>query len=276
MATFGARQMMDLGNACSGFSDAEIDELKAIAKVYDEASGIIIKLSAWIGDRAENILSKFPGDWHKYVNDVADFALRTSYAAAEATQPADQGEGFINNLLRMAEGERWHKVASSVSGAIGGLGGLATVGADLAATTVLAMRSIQQVAAGYGESISDEEVRLNCLAVFGFGGPLSEDDEVETGLYATRMTLTGKSLAEMLKRVLPRFGIVVSEKLLAQAAPLIGAAAGATINPVFVGYYQQMAHVHFRLRRIEADHDKEQVRACFERVMKSRRARSKP
>lgn len=266
---------VELGNACSGFSDAEIDELKEIAKVYAEASGFVIKLSSWVGDQAENILKKLPDGWHEYMNEAADVALRASYAAAEATQAGDDDSSFLNRMLGKAQGERWHKIAASFSGAVGGFGGLATIAVDLTATTTLALRSIQQVAASYGEDISDEEVRMNCLAVFGFGGPLSEDDEVETGLFATRLSLTGASLSAMIRRILPRFGMVVSEKVLAQAAPVLGSLAGATINPIFVGYYQQMAHVHFRLRRLEAKHDREQVGACFERVLKVRRGKSK-
>lgn len=264
--------MNDLGNACSGISDADIQELHAIAAQYAAASGFVIRLSGWIGDRAETFVKKIPGGMENYISDVADLALRSSYAAAQSSQPVTDSESFINRMLRMGQGERWHKIAASISGAVGGIGGLATVAVDLAATTTLAMRSIQQVAASYGEDITSEDTRLNCLAVFGFGGPLTEDDEVETGLFASRLTLTGATLSEMIKQVLPRFGIVVSEKVLAQAAPVLGAAAGATINPIFVGYYQQMAHVHFRLRRLETRNNQEQLRACFERVMKQRQA----
>lgn len=263
------------GNDCSAFSDLEIEELKAIAKIYVDASGIVIKTSAWIGNKAEVITKLMPDGLQNYIGYIADYALRGSYTAAEKTQSDPVSTNLINRILKRAEGEKWHKIASAVSGAAGGLGGITTVAADLIATTTLAMRSIQQVAASYGEDITDEEVRLNCLAVFGLGGPLAEDDEVETVLYAARMTLTGNSLAEMLKLVLPRFGVVVGEKIMAQSVPFLGAAAGAIINPVFVGYYQQMAHVHFRLRRLEQHHDPDEIRACFERIMKARRKRTR-
>lgn len=69
---------------------------------------------------------------------------------------------------------------------------------------------------------------------------------------------------------------MVSEKVLAQATPMLGAAAGGIINSVFVGYYQTMAHVHFRLRRLEGEHDKEQVRAFFERIFRARREAAYP
>jgi EcsC protein family len=261
----------ELGNACSGFNDEDIQELREIARIYSEASGIVIKLSGIIGDQAKTLLDKVPEDWQGKIDAAADMALRSSYAAAAATQ-ADQGsDTLLNRLLGSASGERWHMISTDIAGAIGGAGGLLTTGIDIMATTTLILRSVQQIAAEYGEDIENEEVRLQCLAVFGFGGPLTEDDEIETGLFATRAALTGATLAEMIKHVLPRFGINLAPKTLAQVTPLIGAAAGATINPIFVSYYQQMAHVHFRLRKFERGHDGEQVKACFERVMKARK-----
>jgi len=265
----------DLGNACAGLGDTDLSELREIARIYDEASGLIIKISGWVGDKADSVLKKIPETWKHGIDVAADLALRVSYATAATTQPDDDSNGLINRWLTKTKGEKWHKIASSISGAIGGAFGLFTTVGDLAATTTLAMRSIQQVATSYGEDITDEQVRLDCLAVFGFGGPLTDDDEVETGLYAVRMTLTGKTISELLKQVLPRFGVVVGEKLLTQATPILGAAAGATLNPVFVGYYQKMAHVHFRLRQLEKRNDPDQLRACLERIMQMRRSKTR-
>ncbi|MFC3174995.1 EcsC family protein [Novosphingobium bradum] len=264
--------MTDYGNACSGFDDVQMAELIGIATTYREAGGLVVKISNLLGNKVEDVLAKVPEGMRHVIDDASDLALRGAYLAASATQADEASDTYLNRALNYFRGERWHKVASGVSGAIGGAGGLATTAADLAATTTLIMRSIQQIAAGYGEDIATEEVRLQCLAVFGFGGPLTEDDDVETGLYGVRIALaTGRTLEAALKLIVPRFGMMVSEKVLAQAAPILGAVAGATINPIFTAYYQDMAHVHFRLRRLEGQHDPEQVRACFERIVRSQR-----
>lgn len=84
-----------------------------------------------------------------------------------------------------------------------------------------------------------------------------------------------EGVAEILTRVLPRYGIVVSQKLLAQATPVLGAIVGGTINPVFTGYYQTMAHVHFRLRKLERIHASDEVSACFERIVRVQRSASR-
>jgi uncharacterized protein (DUF697 family) len=47
----------------------------------------------------------------------------------------------------------------------------------------------------------------------------------------------------------------LGQKLAAQTVPVLGAVAGAATNYAYTSYYQEMAHVHFGLRRlaIEAD-----------------------
>ncbi len=262
---------IDLGNACASFSDAEIQELTAIARQYADASGLVVKLASWAGDKAHGLVARATPDWQKRIEDVTDLALRSSYAAAFATQPDSGSNPYMSKMLSWAQGERWLRVAASATGVLGGIGGVASTLVDLPVTTTLILRSVQEIAREYGEDISDEAVRVQCLAVFGFGGPLADDDEAETGLFASRMAFSGKALAEMLKLILPRFGMLVSEKILTQATPLLGAAAGGVINSIFAGYYQTMAHVHFRLRRLESKNDHEQVKACFERIYRSQR-----
>lgn len=262
---------IDLGNACSGFSEAELDELDGIVSQYTEASGLVIKVASWFGSRAEGLMKKVPANWQSLVTDATDLALRESYRLAFATQADEQSTSMLNRAKTWAKGERWHKVSTGVTGAIGGFGGVATTLAELPVTTTLVLRSIQQIAGAYGEDVSKEDVRAQCLAVFAFGGPLAEDDEAETGLFAARLAITGKTVAEAIKAVLPRLGVAVGQKTIAQGTPLLGAVAGAAINTAFSSYYQTMAHVHFRLRRLERDHDRDQVQACFERILRNGR-----
>lgn len=262
--------MTGYGNACSSFNDQQIAELRGIGETYLDSGNIVVKLSNLLGNAVEDVMEKVPEGIRHGLDNVADLALRSAYLAAASTQADKDSESYVNQALAWCSGERFHKIAAGVSGLIGGAGGLATTAADLAATTVLIMRSIQEIAAGYGENIETESVRLQCLVVFGFGGPLTEDDEVETGLYGVRIA-AAQTLEKVIIAVLPRFGILASEKAMAQAVPIIGAAVGATINPIFTDYYQQMAHVHFRLRRLEARHDPDQVNACFERIVRALR-----
>ncbi len=206
---------MTLGNACAAFDAAEIAELRAIANSYREAGGAIVKLSNLLGDKIEGALSKVPDGWQAAVAQATDIALRGPYAVAAATQAEAESKSYLNAMLAKCTGERWHQVASSVSGALGGAGGLGTLALDLGATTTLVLRSIQEIAVSYGEDVNDEDVQLQCLGVFGFGGPLTEDDEVDTGLFGARLALRGKTLETMLRVVVPRLLPMVSAEVIA-------------------------------------------------------------
>ncbi len=263
--------MNDLGNACSGFAPEQLHELQEIVSQYRYSKGFIVNLSSMVGKKTEGWFEKAPDDWQSRLDGLIETALHTSYDLALQTQSDDDSQSLVNRALGWAQGERWHSLASAVSGALGGLGGISTTLVEIPVTTTLALRSIQQVAGSYGEDVSKEEIRAQCIAVLSLGGPIEEDDETETALFATRLAVNHTTVAQAIKIVLPRFGIVLSEKLLAQAVPIIGAVAGATINSVFVSYYQTMAHVHFRLRKLEKSHDADQVLACFNRILEAQR-----
>jgi hypothetical protein len=111
--------------------------------------------------------------------------------------------------------------------------------------------------------------------VFGLGSPSADDDEADVGFMAARVALSGKNAMTIIAKLAPDVATFLSQKLLAKAVPVVGGLTGAVINPSFMQYYQAMAHVHFRLRKIEEQHDPEQVKACFERVLRSERTRRK-
>jgi len=58
----------------------------------------------------------------------------------------------------------------------------------------------------------------------------------------------------------------VSEKVAAQAVPVIGAAGGVAINVMFIDHFQEMARGHFIVRRLERTYDPQLVRAEYERL----------
>jgi uncharacterized protein (DUF697 family) len=64
------------------------------------------------------------------------------------------------------------------------------------------------------------------------------------------VTLNGAAVHGILKSVAPKLATVLGQKLAAQTVPILGAAAGAATNYAYTSYYQEMAHVHFGLRRL--------------------------
>lgn len=275
-----AIELARASNACSAFGTAEFTELKDVAAQYLSTDGQFMRLMAGAGKAAQVVVDSFPDPVRDRVADAAQWALEQAYAAARSSQGSADDSGWWNRRLRALYGESAHRVSTMISGGVGGFFGLAGTLADLPVTTTLILRSVQQIAGTHGFDTADPAVRADCLTVFGMGGPMAEDDAVDTGLWAVRVgmarMLTPELLAsiaasEAFRQVVQRFGVVVTQKMLTQAAPMVGAVVGATVNPVFTSYYQTMAHVHFRLRKLEQAHDPDMVRACFERVVRALR-----
>jgi hypothetical protein len=61
-----------------------------------------------------------------------------------------------------------------------------------------------------------------------------------------------------------RFGIVVEQKVALASVPLLGAVTASLINTVFIDHFQKRARGHFRVRRLEAEHGHDVVRAAYE------------
>jgi EcsC family protein len=146
------------------------------------------------------------------------------------------------------------------------------------------LRSIGDVARSEGEDLISPETALSCLQVFALGG-LGEADAAESGYFAVRGVLA-KSVAEAARflvdrgvfaegapilvrfigQIASRFGVVVTQKLAAQAVPVIGALGGAAVNYAFIDHFQEIARAHFVVRRLERRYGKDIVRAAYERL----------
>jgi len=73
-------------------------------------------------------------------------------------------------------------------------------------------------------------------------------------------------LIRLITAIASRFGIVVSEKVAAAAVPVVGALGGAAVNLIFMDHFQEMAHGHFAIRRLERIYGPDAVRAEYEAI----------
>ena len=77
------------------------------------------------------------------------------------------------------------------------------------------------------------------------------------------LTKEGTSfLLQLISKIAIRFGVPVSQKVAAQAIPVIGAAGGALIDLAFIDHFQNVARGHFTIRRLERIYSREVVRDC--------------
>ncbi len=215
------------------------EEIALLARRYGRANGVGMQILNLVGGQAENLLERLPDSAKGQLESA------TSAALARSARLAAESRGVV------ADQAPWlNRVLTAAMGAAGGAGGLPTALAELPVTTTVLMRVIQGVAAEHGFDPGDEAVQADCVRVFAAAGPLAEDDGAETGFLAARVTLTGATLHGLIARVAPRFAAVLGQKLAAQMVPVLGAAAGAAINYAYTSYYQEIAHVHFGLRRL--------------------------
>jgi len=178
-----------------------------------------------------------------------------------------------------------HKVFAAASGAAGGAFGLVTLPIELPVSTVIMLRSIADIARSEGEDLSDPETALSCVQVFALGGR----DASDSGYFAVRGMLAksvteaarfiaergavkegGPLLVRFIMQVASRFGVVVTQKVAAQAVPVVGALGGAAVNYAFIEHFQEVARGHFTVRRLERVYGKNLVRTEYERLARER------
>ncbi|WP_146344415.1 EcsC family protein [Phaeobacter marinintestinus] len=220
------------------------DELEKLASRYRDASGIGVKALTMLGGKAEGLLDRLPEEIRSRLDGATELALRTAMQTAQGSRKVlpDQAE-WVNTA------------ATTAMGAAGGFGGLPAAFVELPATTAMLLRSIQGVATQYGFDPAAENVQFDCIRVFAASGPLAVDDGADLAFISLRLTLSGGAMQKLIASVAPRLAAVLGQKLAAQTVPVLGAVAGASINLIYAQYYQQIAHVHFGLRRLAIDAD---------------------
>jgi hypothetical protein len=251
-----------------------------------ESPTLTAKMANLIGSPLEFAVKKLPQSVSRRIHGAVEAALFKSAQAALWS---------MDNTPGKAASTRWHKVAAATTGALGGAFGFTALFLELPVSTTIMMRSVADIARSEGFDLSEMGTRHACLEVFALGGNSGQDDASETGYYITRgftaevmrhlsaelagaavggggvmIGLTpkeaGKWLAKIVEKVAARFGVVVTEKFAAQAVPIIGAVAGATLNTMFTDYYQDMARGHFIVRRLERQYGYETVRAAYNQL----------
>lgn len=256
-------------------SEAEITDLtpldaagrtriKALAQRQRRANGIMMRAINFVGSQVEDTLKYLPKGARGQIDTAARAALTHSYDIASRSRSGPWGQA-VNT-------DRMHKVMATLSGAVGGFGGLPTALAELPVATTMIFRAVQGVAAEYGEDPLAQETRLQALAVFGAGGDGPQDDGVDTSFIGARLGLSGAAVHTLIARVAPRFATVLTQKLATQAVPILGAAAGAGTNFAFTQYYVEMAHVHFGLRQLVRLHGADAVLDAFHAALDDRSA----
>jgi hypothetical protein len=259
-----------------GLPDAARDELaRAVAQL--ETLSLAGRLSALVGQPVEALKARLPAAVQGALDGTVRRAIGAAMTAALKSGPS-RTPGPVDAAW-------FHRGLAAASGAAGGAFGLPGTLLELPVSTTLLLRQIAAVAAEQGEDLAQPEVAAECLKVFALGGRDPRDDAAESGYFAVRLALAealkgavGKGVAGMLLpgfvgAIAARFGGPVAIKLSAQAAPVIGAAAGAAVNLTFLEHFRAVAQGHFTVRRLERLHGQAPVRAAYQAIQAGRDAR---
>lgn len=260
----------------TGLPDSARAELSRAVRQLEDVS-LAARLAALVGTPVEALKNRLPGAVQGMLDGAVRGAITTAMKAALRSNPSGTPPAIPSAWF--------HRGMAAASGAAGGAFGLPGTLLELPVSTTLLLRQIAAVAAEQGEDLSRPEVAAECLKVFALGGRDARDDAVESGYFAVRLALAealktaaGRGVSAILLpgfvgAIAARFGGPVAIKLSAQAAPLIGAAAGAGVNLAFLEHFRGVAEGHFTVRRLERAHGAAAVKQAYEAIQGERDAR---
>ncbi len=229
-----------------------------------EGSSFAQRLTDVVGRPVGMLSRTMPQSARRVIAHVSETALRGALKLALRS---------LDLTTSAKPANRAHKLAAAASGAVGGALGLAALPIELPISTTILLRSIAEIAREEGEDLSAPEAAFACVQVFALGGQGGGETAFESGYFAIRAALAksvsdsarfvaaqgvaalpAPVVARLLSQIAARFGVVVSEKVAAQAAPILGAIGGAAVNAAFADHFQTLARGHFIVRQLERQH----------------------
>lgn len=271
--------MTNRTNSANSFGDIagpDLTDLK-VAKSKLEYPGLTARISDLLGRPIEAGFKLLPADWNQRVSEITQAALLRALEFALRTI-GDRGTRMSRDWI--------HKVLVTGSGIAGGAAGVAALAVELPVSTTIILRSIADIARSEGHDVSLLEIKLACLEVLAFGGRSARDDSSAEGYWAVRAALAkaiseataylaerglsekgAPPLVRVIAAISSRFGSLVTEEVAAKAVPVVGAAAGGTINFLFMEHFQEMARGHFIIKRLEKKYGIQAVEAAYRELV---------
>ncbi|MBN3723743.1 EcsC family protein [Burkholderia sp. Ac-20379] len=280
-------------------SPEDLDTLQR-AKLALESPSLTMKLTSVVGAPIEKMIARLPGFATDKINDATELALRKCLHLALRTLGKSGGVASAgdapdkpSNLL--------HKLAVATTGAAGGAFGLFALPVELPVTTTLMFRSICDIARSEGEDLNSIDAQLQCLAVLGMGGGFANagsaagrqggeidpdaERDADFGYFVLRGALAqavskasseiaskgfathgSAALLRLVQAIASRFSAQVTEQIAAKSIPALGAVLGATVNTLFIDHFQQAAHGHFAVRRLERKYGQPAIEAAYQAI----------
>ncbi len=222
--------------------DSVLREIDRLARRYVDARGVGMEILDRVGIGGEQLVQRLPAPLRSRIDKAVAQALSRTLQLASASR------GVVRD-----RGDWFNRLGSTAAGALGGAAGITGAIVELPVTVTILMRAILEIADEHGLDTESDEIRAEALHIFATGGPLEEDDGTDTAFLAARLAISGRTLQSLIARFAPQIATRLMAKVGAQAVPVLGALAGASINYTFARYYQELARVQFGLLRLSRE-----------------------
>jgi hypothetical protein len=256
------------------FDPQDLADLK-FAKNLLENPGLAARITDKLSLPISKGMEMLPQNWRDKVGEATQAALSGALKVALVSMKGGKSQ---------KSHDAWHMLGVIATGGLGGWFGLPGLPIELPVSTSIMMRSVADIARSEGENLREAATVLACIQVFALGGQVEDPEHPHRTSYFAARAAMAKAVTEALEylttkgiideaapallrfiaSVAARFSITVSEKALATAVPVLGAAGGALINTLFMDHFQDMAHGHFTVRRLERKYGAAAVEAAYE------------
>ena len=254
--------------------EKDLKDLKRAKRLLEKKS-IAIAMTNTFGNMVDTVVSLLPVSYQESISRANLLAIEKSWDLSISTMTPSH---------EPPASESQHIFWVTLSGALGGVG-IVTLFLELPVTTVLMIRAVADIARDEGENFNQFETKIASLEVFALGGDGIDKSTGETSYYTIRIALqkpleeSSKYIAQkgmagmgapfavqLIAKICARYQTIIAAQTVSRLIPVIGAAAGAYINVLFINYFQDKARGHFIIRRLERKYDSNTIKQTYNAI----------
>ncbi|MEQ1879216.1 MAG: EcsC family protein [Bdellovibrionia bacterium] len=260
------------------------------AKVFLENESLTMRIANTVGKPMVWAQEMLPDRISKSVQKVVDKSLKGALEVALKTVEKSQNQNWDDAIHGSNKSRILHSTMTGLAGGLGGFFGEVGLVFELPITTALMMRNIANIASEFGFCKSNPATPLECLYVFTLGSKKSKsDDDLDSAYFSTRYALstamkqgaeflaknsarvvldninagTAPTILNFINKVATYFEVVVTEKMLAEALPVVGSVGGAAVNIAFTEHFGRAAKYHFGMLGLEQKYGRNLVEELY-------------
>ena len=268
-------------------NDEDVKKLTRAVQLLENPS-FAIKVADFVGSPIEKAIGLLPAEAQEKIGAVAQKAILGSLKLSLKTMETPEVTSDFNPP---ETSNWWHIAAVAATGGVAGFFGIGAVAIEIPISTTIMMRSIADVARSEGADLNNAQTQLECVQILAFGGISPSNDAAEIGYFVAREAIAkaitdaaayiaknglaqegAPAIVRFIMQIAERYSISITEKVAAQAVPIIGAAGGALINTLFIDHFQDMAKAHFSIRCLENIYGGETVKCKYTEIREILRA----